>query len=245
MWAVTWQGGALVRLGVSRQDPTGLSWAEVAPPAPECPLSVVAVGAGVVWAVARGGAVWARQGVRAGEGGAQLARGTRWVKLGGEVATLTVGPGDQLLAVGCGGQDRPLLLREGVTREDLTGRGWVTLTAGVEPASQLGSQEQQHTRAMAGLHLSDSESEASPISESHASVSQGASPDQEGSLGSRLATGTGQRMMQGVAAGAVGAVARATVGRLPVAGPVLASAVTGAMMEEINKEISKPKVNTL
>jgi hypothetical protein len=38
VWAVTWQGSALVRLGVSLIEPTGISWAEVAPPAPHQPL---------------------------------------------------------------------------------------------------------------------------------------------------------------------------------------------------------------
>jgi hypothetical protein len=37
-WAVTWQGSALVRLGVSLLDPTGTSWAEVPPPGPLHPL---------------------------------------------------------------------------------------------------------------------------------------------------------------------------------------------------------------
>ena len=31
-------------------------------------------------------------------------------------------------------------------------------------------------------------------------------------------------------------LARATLGRLPVAGPVLASAVTGAVVEEVNRQ---------
>ena len=64
MQAVTWQGGALVRLGVSLMEPQGTHWAEVAAPAPDTPLTVLGVGGASVWAVARGGGVWLRQGVR-------------------------------------------------------------------------------------------------------------------------------------------------------------------------------------
>ena len=37
---------------------------QVAAPAPAAPLSCVAVGGAIVWAVTRGGGVWFRQGVR-------------------------------------------------------------------------------------------------------------------------------------------------------------------------------------
>ena len=64
VWALTWLGSALVRLGVSLTDPSGTHWAEVAAPSPDTPLSVLGVGGAGVWAVARGGGVWLRQGVR-------------------------------------------------------------------------------------------------------------------------------------------------------------------------------------
>ena len=63
VWALTWLGSALVRLGVSLTDPSGTHWVEVAAPAPDTPLSVLGVGGAGVWAVARGGGVWLRQGV--------------------------------------------------------------------------------------------------------------------------------------------------------------------------------------
>ena len=64
VWALTWLGSALVRLGVSLTDPSGTHWAEVAAPGPDTPLSVLGVGGAGVWAAARGGGVWLRQGVR-------------------------------------------------------------------------------------------------------------------------------------------------------------------------------------
>ena len=60
VWAVTWHGSALVRLGVSLVDPSGTHWCEVASPSPEQPLSVVGVGGSIVWGVTRGGGVWFR-----------------------------------------------------------------------------------------------------------------------------------------------------------------------------------------
>ena len=64
VWALTWLGSALVRLGVSLTDPSGTHWVEVAAPGPDTPLSVLGVGGAGVWAVVRGGGVWLRQGVR-------------------------------------------------------------------------------------------------------------------------------------------------------------------------------------
>ena len=44
VWAVTWHGKALVRLGVTRIDPCGISWSVLDPPGPSAPLNMVAVG---------------------------------------------------------------------------------------------------------------------------------------------------------------------------------------------------------
>ena len=134
VWAVTWQGSALVRLGVSLLDPSGTHWVEVLAPHPEHPLTLVSVGRGIVWGVARGGGVWLRQGVRSGDGSEQLARGTKWVEMVGEVSMLCVGGGDQVL--GLGGGDRSVLARTGVSSSDLTGKTWRPLTAGLTYYSQ-------------------------------------------------------------------------------------------------------------
>ena len=64
VWALTWLGSALVRLGVSLTDPSGTHWAEVAALGPDSPLTVLGVGGAGVWTAARGGGVWLRQGVR-------------------------------------------------------------------------------------------------------------------------------------------------------------------------------------
>ena len=81
VWAVTWHGRALVRLGITRLDPTGNSWSVLDPPGPNSPLSTVAVGNHVVWAISRDKTVWFRNGIHgAGSGESEaLARGTKWV----------------------------------------------------------------------------------------------------------------------------------------------------------------------
>ena len=127
VWAVTWQGSCLVRLGVSLLDPSGTHWCEVAAPSPHHPLTAVSLGRAIVWAVARGGGVWLRQGVMSGGSSEQLARGTRWVEMVGDLSLVCVGGGDQVLGLGL--TDRNILVRTGVSSSDLTGKMWRPLTA--------------------------------------------------------------------------------------------------------------------
>ena len=105
------------------------------------------IGTAIVWGVARDGSVWFRQGVRSDLGtdssGGHLARGTKWIRMVGEAAQLTVGPGDQLLAVaaapsGSGRPEelpdaRPILFRTGVSPSDVCGKTWRAVTAVAPP----------------------------------------------------------------------------------------------------------------
>ena len=100
VWAVTWDGRALVRLGVSRLDPAGTGWGEVDAPADgKSPLSHVGVGENAVWALSRDRRVWFRNGIRAaassGGDNESMARGTKWIEMVGELSMISVGPGDQ------------------------------------------------------------------------------------------------------------------------------------------------------
>ena len=157
VWAVTWQGSVLVRLGVSAREPTGSHWSEVAAPSPEQPLSVVSVGRAIVWAVSRSGGVWLRQGVRSEEGSDQLARGTRWVEMVGDLRMLCVGgPEDQVLGVARG--ESAVLARTGISSSDLTGKMWRPLTADTNTGLSLSRPAGASRRRQEG-RLSGSESE--------------------------------------------------------------------------------------
>ena len=233
VWAVTWQGAALVRLGVSMIDPTGTSWCEVGQPRPEYPLSVVAVGTAIVWGMARGGSVWFRQGVRSDCGGEneQLAKGTKWIQMVGEVSMLSVGYGDQLIAVG--DIDRPVLIRTGVSSSDLSGKTW-------RPVTVPFNGETSHFRRRLESDRSCSSSYKEPVNIINAQTidTESMAPDSmrdakttASEMGEKMLVETEKRMV-GLA---VGSVVNATIGRVPVAGHVLAGAVGGAIMEEINK----------
>ena len=73
------------------------------------------------------------------------------------------------------------------------------------------------------------------------------SPPQQISRDQRSASQVGEDMVKGaerrMVGMAVGSIARATLGRVPVAGPVLASAVGGAVMEEISRSQIIDQVN--
>ena len=249
VWAVTWHGSALVRLGVSLTDPSGTSWCEVTSPGPEHPLSVVGVGGAIVWGVTRGGGVWFRQGVRsdcagAGEESEQLARGTKWIQMVGEVAMLSVGGGDQVMGVGQG-EDRQVVARTGVTHSDLSGKMWKCVTSSAVEAGHMAS---VLTPMLRRTRLTSTSSRSSASQQQAAGgqkLSQ--SPPQQTSRDQRSASQVGEDMVKGaerrMVGMAVGSIARATLGRVPVAGPVLASAVGGAVMEEISRSQIIDQVN--
>ena len=98
-WAVTWNGKVLVRLGVTRLDPTGTSWCEVDCPDPKSHISHVSVGESCVWALSRDRRVWLRNGIRSASAGESesLAKGTKWIEMVGELHMISIGPGDQVI----------------------------------------------------------------------------------------------------------------------------------------------------
>ncbi|UYV80598.1 TECPR1, partial [Cordylochernes scorpioides] len=117
VWAVCWDGSALVRVGVSRHNiyvhmvqamiimvcrsrrllllpdlGTGTGWLAVAAPSPEAHLIQVAIGSNVVWATCKLGKVCSPKGVQ----GANISTiGVGWVEMVGQMAMLSVAPFDQ------------------------------------------------------------------------------------------------------------------------------------------------------
>lgn len=132
VWAVTWHGKALVRLGVTRIDPFGTSWSILDPPGPSSPLNMVSVGSHVVWATARDRSVWFRNGIHGGGSGDSeaLARGVKWVGMVGEMNMISIGPLDQVVGIQ-DDQERCIVIRTGVSSSDLSGKTWKTVSAGI------------------------------------------------------------------------------------------------------------------
>ncbi|XP_022101839.1 tectonin beta-propeller repeat-containing protein 1-like isoform X2 [Acanthaster planci] len=123
VWGVTWDGLGIVRTGVSRDHPLGIGWQYVAPPE-EAGLGQVAVGFNAVWAISRDNKVWFRQGFEALKAlvDTDACKGTSWVEMVGQMAAISVGPNDQVWALGF--VDRQIFFRAGVTQEELCGRTW-------------------------------------------------------------------------------------------------------------------------
>lgn len=158
VWAVTWNGKALVRLGVSRINPTGkwnisltqpehsrlenhvigTVWSEVDSPDPSSHLSHICVGESAVWALSRDRQVWFRNGVRASSAkdSESLAKGSKWIEMVGELQMLSLGPGDQVLGI-TDDEDHHIVFRTGVNPSDLSGKTWKAISAAqIRPRSQ-------------------------------------------------------------------------------------------------------------
>ncbi|XP_038067772.1 tectonin beta-propeller repeat-containing protein 1-like isoform X2 [Patiria miniata] len=123
VWGVTWDGLGIVRTGVSRDHPLGTGWQYVAPPE-EPGLGQVAVGLNAVWAISRDNKVWFRQGFDAIRAlvDTNACKGTSWVEMVGKMAAISIGPNDQVWALGF--VDRQIFFRAAVTHEELCGRSW-------------------------------------------------------------------------------------------------------------------------
>ncbi|XP_066998371.2 tectonin beta-propeller repeat-containing protein isoform X2 [Anabrus simplex] len=129
VWAVLWSGRALVRMGVTRDSPTGEFWSEVPSPEKDLKLIQVSVGTNAVWAVTQDNRVWFRKGIRGENAGTneELARGTGWVEMVGNMSLVSVASNDQVWAVGS--DDRCLYFRSGVLPSELTGKKWRAIHA--------------------------------------------------------------------------------------------------------------------
>ena len=248
VWAVTWDGGALVRLGVDRMEPVGLTWVEVEAPKPQEPLAIVSVGQSAVWAVTRSGNVWMRQGVRTDGGSQQLAKGVRWVAMVGRASLVSLGGGDGVMAIDDKGD---VMVRTGISSQDLSGKTWVVVGGGE------GGRRRRASSCSYGSYGSYGGGSASvatfrgrvseEVSEEEPEVFQpNVNQEKDSELRQQIGEGAQRvcdkaieeagRRMTGMV---VGSVARATVGRLPVVGGVVAGAVTSAVCQEVEEKTKK------
>ncbi|XP_043220428.1 tectonin beta-propeller repeat-containing protein 1-like isoform X1 [Amphibalanus amphitrite] len=140
-WALTWDGCALVRTGMTRETPHGTDWCQVPPP-DGVRLEQVSVGDNSVWAVSSDKRVFFRQGVKGHEMSSNptLARGTNWLEMVGSMSAVSVGPNNQVVALGTDGVQ--LYVRGRVSHAELTGHTWRPLTVphpGAAGSSRSGS----------------------------------------------------------------------------------------------------------
>ncbi|XP_014245754.1 tectonin beta-propeller repeat-containing protein isoform X2 [Cimex lectularius] len=130
VWATLWSGKALIRLGVTPSTPLGETWVEISPP-DNLKLSHISVGSNSVWTVSSEKSVWFRKGVKGDcNASAELAKGTGWVEMVGNMSMISVTSDDQVFAVGI--DDRSLYFRVGVCPSELTGKRWRSLQAAVQ-----------------------------------------------------------------------------------------------------------------
>jgi len=251
VWAVTWHGSVLVRIGVSALDPTGISWSEIGAPRPETPLSFVSIGRSIVWGVGRDGSVWFRQGFKSTDTSSSdvLIKGTKWIKMVGSVSMLSVGLEDQVFSVSTTSEltdSRLIQMRTGVSPSDISGKTWKTISAAASFQSQRFSRGRSVSESSKRLRLSSDssgtpgsssyeQSETASINDSGPSSRTDTQDKQEKSrlqsIGENVLSASGEAML----ASAIGTVTRATVGRIPVVGPVVAGATTRAVLQEVNK----------
>ena len=195
----------------------------------------------------------------AGEESEQLARGTKWIQMVGELGMVSVGGGDQVMGIEAG-EERGLVLRTGVSHSDVSGRTWARVTGGCVQCSEARSVEVTRSEAKSyevrepSVSKQPQSNDASQDSKSKKDLPYYTSQDKLPRPSPELAE-AGERILQvrtlyylrfmiddkniiqdtgrSMASMAVGSVARATLGRL--VGPTVASAVGGAVMQEINR----------
>ncbi|XP_046393744.1 tectonin beta-propeller repeat-containing protein [Ischnura elegans] len=154
-WCILWNGHALVRAGVARDHLKGDLWVSLQPPSPgaplpgscangsgatSAPLSQISVGTWGAWAVTVDGRTWYRRGIRSSNGGGGSATerllGQGWVEMVGCMSVISVGPNDQVWAIGM--EDRLLYMRTGVLLpSEPTGRAWRRMQLPVAVPTQL------------------------------------------------------------------------------------------------------------
>ncbi|XP_033117761.1 tectonin beta-propeller repeat-containing protein 1-like isoform X2 [Anneissia japonica] len=123
VWGVTWDGVSVVRIGVSRDHPFGTSWEYVQPP-PDIRICQVTVGSNALWAISTNYKVWFRTEFDAKKAllDKKYATGESWVLMIGQMSSISVGPNDQVWAIGL--ENRLVHFRVGVTTSEPSGREW-------------------------------------------------------------------------------------------------------------------------
>lgn len=123
IWAVSVNGQAHVRIGVSRSNPKGYDWVNV--DAPNVPLKQIGAGHWKVWAIDRDGALYYRVNVQP-----LFPEGTDWQLVTDGVESISVGTDGSLTAVlhsysqGIGESLGVIARRKGVSIENPGGTGW-------------------------------------------------------------------------------------------------------------------------
>ncbi|XP_071962416.1 tectonin beta-propeller repeat-containing protein 1-like isoform X2 [Antedon mediterranea] len=123
VWGVTWDGVSVVRIGVSRDHPFGTRWEYVQPP-PDIRICQVTVGSTALWAISTNYKVWFRTEFDAKKAllDKRYATGDSWVLMVGRMSSISLGPNDQVWAIGL--ENRVVHFRLNVTQSEPSGREW-------------------------------------------------------------------------------------------------------------------------
>ncbi|XP_041363457.1 tectonin beta-propeller repeat-containing protein 1-like isoform X2 [Gigantopelta aegis] len=128
VWTVTWDGLAIVRLGINSEHVYGTDWVTVSYPDKDTRLMQLALGLNSLWVLSREGKVWFRKGISGGDlssGNLSSVTGTVWIEMVGEMSYITITPNDHVFAIGM--DDQEVYYRAGVTNSDLGGKSWQKL----------------------------------------------------------------------------------------------------------------------
>lgn len=106
VWAVLYNGRAIVRSGVTRDNLAGSAWLDVKPPihtnstdsANSLKIVQVSVGTNAVWCVCNDCSVWFRRGINGNASGVSedAAIGSGWVEMIGNISMVSVAANDQV-----------------------------------------------------------------------------------------------------------------------------------------------------
>lgn len=107
VWAVLYNGRAIVRTGVTRDNLSGESWLEVKPPSNgqdgknALKIIQVSVGMNSVWCVTNDNQAWFRRGIKGEAAGISedAAIGSGWVEMMGNISMLSVASNDQVNSI--------------------------------------------------------------------------------------------------------------------------------------------------
>lgn len=141
MWAILYNGKALVRTGIRNDNIIGDKWIEVDSPKENLKILQASVGTNSVWCVTNDFHCWFRRGIKGEISGIseEASCGNGWVEMVGNVSQVSVATNDHVFAIGSD-EDRHLYYRWGVhSPGELTGKRWVKIHCPMQYTSRASS----------------------------------------------------------------------------------------------------------
>jgi len=98
VWFILWDGSAMVRTGISRNEPFGTNWIEIKKPSESFGLRQICVGSKAVWALDNQGCVFYRFGINY-EGisiNSDHNHGSKWISVPGTMNSISISHSNQV-----------------------------------------------------------------------------------------------------------------------------------------------------